>query len=138
MRELSGKLQGLRAPLDVHQLADIELDAWVNIGAPEDGEEVSSWLIHTSWVAECDAAKRLSAFLEADLAARVSSGAAGTEGKELSEWLPEQAPYLAAAASAALSARDVCDLAAHVMAINVLLAEMLFVITRARLNSNMS
>lgn len=138
--ELCDKLEAsstsARAP---HVVGDIELDAWVNLGAPEDGaeREISSWLIHTTWSSECENF-RPSVFLEPRLRERLENSSSVGAFMTLDEWMSAQSVSLRLAASGAMGAVDICSLVAHVMAMNILLLDLLANVNRVRISSNAS
>jgi len=137
--ELSDKLKySHTSPRVRHLIDDIELDAWVNLGAPEDGieREISSWLIDTSWSSECENFAP-SSLLDHQLLQRLGSSPDASTPAALNEWLSKQARHLRVAAQGAIDAADICTLVAHIMAMNVLLLDLLSSIGRARIHSQL-
>jgi len=118
------------------EIADIELDVWVNVGAPESGveREISSWLIQTSWSAECDR-QSLTDYLAPPLVNQLTVKPLHCTQETLVSWLKDQASHLRAAALGALGATEICVFVAHMTALSILMLDVLSSVGRVRVLS---
>jgi hypothetical protein len=133
--ELCDKLDSSKNALRGHYLIqEIELDAWVNLGAPENDheKEISSWLIHTNWASECEHFKPAT-FLESKLLNGLENTLNVKTPAALNEWLSTKSIALRLAAMGVINAVDICALVAHVMAMNVLLLDLVSCVNRVRI-----
>jgi hypothetical protein len=133
--ELCQKMEGLKSQQEVREfLTDIELDAWVNLGAPEDVAEkpVSSWLIHVSWASAFSDGEPLS-LVEPGVRDRLTSLGDVSSAQALTSWISEQALFIRACATQALASANLASFVGHMIGMNVLLLNLLSAIGRARL-----
>ncbi|WP_457329891.1 hypothetical protein [Rhizobacter sp. P5_C2] len=133
--ELCEKMDGLQSRQEIREfLTDIELDAWVNIGAPEDvaDKPISSWLVHVSWASAFSDGEPLSA-VERDVRDRLTSVGDVSSAQALTSWMSQQAAFIRACATHALASVDLASFVGHTIGMNVLLLNLLSTIGRARL-----
>lgn len=133
--ELCDLVDSLDAAADIPALLDeIELDAWVNIGAPEEsGEEnLSSWLVHVSWGAEC-AQESLEHRLGKDLLTRLGKVSAADSPGSLLKWIAEQSKFIRATVAASIESADICGFVAAYIALDVLVLDLVSTLSRARI-----
>jgi hypothetical protein len=114
---------------------NVELDAWVNVGAPgELGDQaVSSWLMHASWTMDCQ--QPLALNLDAATRSRVSSAGEVGSWQEAAKWMAEQSAFLRSAVKTAAAATSLTPFVANMIAIDALLLNLLSTLTRARLSA---
>lgn len=115
-------------------ISDIELDAWVCIGAPDsDGkDEVSSWVIHTCWVDECDGID-LSKLLEKEVLDGMNNKSDIESADALRVWINTQEKLIRKSALNAILAINISTFIANLMALNVLLLNFISELSKARL-----
>jgi hypothetical protein len=115
-------------------ISDIELDAWICIGAPDSDSknEVSSWVIHTSWIDECDGID-LSKFLEKEIINGLDSKADIESADTLYIWISNQEKLVRKSVLNAIAARSISVFIANFMAVNILLLNLISVLSKARL-----
>jgi hypothetical protein len=115
-------------------ISDIELDVWICIGAPDSDakNEVSSWVIHTSWINECDGID-LSKLLEKEITDGMGSKADIESADTLHIWINKQEKLIRKSALNAIAATSISVFIANFMAINILLLNLLSTLSKARL-----
>ena len=115
-------------------ISDIELDVWICIGAPDSDskDEVSSWVIHTCWVDECEGID-LSKLLEKEIIVGMNSKANIESADTLHVWINTQEKLIRKSALNVISATNISTFIANLMALNVLLLNFISVLTKARL-----
>lgn len=117
-------------------LDDLELDLWVNIGAPTDENTESSWLIHSSWTFGSSAAllrEQLDPNATSLLDGAVPAGDCSPE--ELCGWLARCGAGLKSLLENFFTAPSYVKAIALLLAIDILLVQSLLGTTRARLNA---
>jgi hypothetical protein len=115
-------------------ISDIELDAWICIGAPDSDSknEVSSWVIHTCWVDECDGID-LSKLLEKEVIDGMNSKADIESADTLYIWISNQEKAIRKSVLNAIAATSIATFIANLMAVNILLLNLISVLSKARL-----
>lgn len=115
-------------------ISDIELDAWVCIGAPDSDSknEVSSWVIHTSWIDECDGID-LSQFLEKEVIDGMSDKTDIESADTLHIWIVRQEKLMRKSVLNAIGAINIVAFIANLMAVNIILLNLISVLSKARL-----
>ena len=133
--ELCEKMEDLESRQEIREfLTDIELDAWVNLGAPEDGADkpVSSWLVHVSWASAFSDGEPLSV-VEQGVRDRLMSIGDVSSAQALTSWIDQQASFIRTCAIHALASVNLASFVGHPIGMNVLLLNLLSTIGRARL-----
>jgi hypothetical protein len=128
---LSGAETGGRSLRDL--INDVELDLSVCQSVPAKGQGVSSWLVHTSWTFETS--NPLNQELSLDLRKGIDQDSphVGSDEEALRQWLEEECATLRAALDGFYAASTASRAVAHLVAMNSIVAALLFGFYRARL-----
>lgn len=121
-------------------LDSIELDLYINQGAPVGGGEdhVSAWLLHTSWTFETSVA-RMSRFISPALREQLELPQPGLDAAidQFGAWIRNQNQALTAALDSFFAASSFDEAMANQLAVDTLLVNLLAGVTRARLNKRL-
>lgn len=120
-------------------LDSIELDLYINQGAPADpANHVSAWLVHTSWSFETSAAQ-MSRFLSPDLRAQIEMAQPHLDAhiEQFRAWMKGQNEALKVTLDGLFRAASFHDAMANQLAIDVLLLNVLSGVAKARLNKRL-
>ena len=134
--DICDKLDSFHAKNGIREfINDVELDAWVNVGAPgtPDDEAVSSWLVHASWTFDCQ--QPLEPLLAQAVAQRVTNVGDVSTLLTTEAWLKEQSATLRTAVQDATAASSLPTFVANSIAADALLLNLLVMLTRARLSA---
>jgi len=132
---VSGAETDMRAFLD-----RVELDLYLNQGVPSSGDSpISSWLVHTSWTFDTTA-QRMYKTLLPEVIAELDrpQPRLGAEVGSWNVWVAKQNAGLRLALTAFYDATDITDVIAHLVALDVLLANILAGVSKMRLHPSLN
>jgi hypothetical protein len=112
-------------------LNQIELDLWVNAGAPDGiGKDVSSWIVHVSWALSVD--ERPSEIIDSEALMAANQVKAG-DVRSLLPWLNAIGSAIEATASRVLQSKSFDAFVVNLMVLDMLVLNSLAAIARFRL-----